>query len=576
MATYGPSIVRDRLKLIVPSLLTIIAFVASLFFFFIPRVEDITIEQEREAIRELVSLPLQICSSLAARAEAGEIGQEEARSRAAELIRDMRYGVENKDYFWILDTRPVLLMHPYRSDLEGTDVSDYRDRNGTAVFMEMKEVAEEEGAGYVAYNWQLRDEAKEIGQKLSYVSFFEEWDWIIGTGIYLGEVEAEIAGITRSMIWVSLAVTLGISLMLLSLIRQGFVLQEKKNAAAAELFKSKLQYQQLIELMHEGFAMQDTEGRFSFVNRRFCTMLGYREEEILHKRVADFISDEYRPTFEENMERRKEGGEEGGEAPYRVEWKTKGGERLVTLVSPRLYYDAEGTHTGSFAVFTDITDMQRAEEKLTALLQEKTVLLKEVHHRVKNNLQLISSLFSLQYLNTSDEITGSILQDSQMRIQTITRVHEFLYQSESLKDIDIREFLEQLILDISAAFDTATSGEIRFVTEVEALILPLDKAIPCGLIMNELVSNAVKHAFPPGLPLEQDKRVVLFLQKENGSICFGVEDNGRGFPDDFRSRPSRNLGMELVTILTEQLNGEISFQQPVSHGGSKVEIRISL
>jgi PAS domain S-box-containing protein len=572
MAPDLPATIGERLKLIVPSLIAIAAFVASLFLFFLPRVEEILIQREKGAIQEMVKLPLQLCSSFADRAKAGELSTKEARRRAAELIGDMRYGRAGKDYFWILDTRTVLVMHPYRGDLEGTDVSNYRDKEGTAVFTEMVELAEGEGAGYVSYNWQVRDEAGKLGEKLSYISYFEEWNWIIGTGLYLSEVEEKISSITRSMLRVSLAVTLAISLLLLSIIRQAVVLQNKRSAAAAELSKSKLQYQQLIQLMHEGFAIVDREGRFVFVNEQFCTMLGYGETEILHKSIDDFLQEEYRRIFSEEMEKRRL----GLESSYRLEWKTKGGRRLVTIVSPRLYHDAAGVPTGSFAVFTDITDIKAAEEKLTSLLQEKTVLLKEIHHRVKNNLQLISSLFNLQYHDIDKENTVGILQDSQMRIQTISRVHEFLYQSANFKDIDIQDFLKQLIIDISSAFANELQREIRFVSEVEPLIFPIHKAIPCGLIMNELVTNAVKHAFSQELSTEREKHVILFLKREKECICFGVEDNGRGLTGEFFGRPPQSLGMELVTILTTQLNGELFFLDAGSKTGSRVEIRISV
>ncbi|MFO7849679.1 MAG: cache domain-containing protein [Spirochaetia bacterium] len=570
-------------QFIIPSVLAIAAFSISLFFFFMPKANEIAVQQKKESIKELVELPLGICSSFAEKAETGMLDDREARRRAAELIRTLTYG--EGDYFWIVDTSPVLIMHPYRPDLEGKNVSGYRDENGTAVFMEMKRIGEEDGEGFVTYNWQVRDETGATGRKLSYVATFEKWGWMIGTGMYLGEVESEISAMRRSMLWVFLAVVFSIAAILLFMVLQGIRVQRRESAAITELKKSRIQYRQLIELMHEGIAMQDDEGRLKFVNRQFCSMLGYPKEEIVGKRTVDFIAESCRETFLEEMEKR----ERGVESTYETEWKTRSGERLVTLVSPRILHDSSGRRAGSFAAVTDITEWKKSQESMSALLREKTILMKEIHHRVKNNLQMISSLFHMQYENAKDKDGAQILHDSQLRIQTITRVHESLYQSDNLRDIEMRDFLEQLLFDVTAAREEEMGGEIEFITEVESIFFSVDKAIPCGLIVNELLTNSVKHAFdqegessperlpkhPPQKTMGQtEKRVVLFLHRDNESIRFGVEDNGRGLPDDCAEDPAQTLGLELVTVLTEQLEGRISFGTAEEGIGCRVEVHI--
>lgn len=570
-----------RLQFIIPSVLAIAAFSLSLFFFFLPRAREIAVNRKKESITELVELPLHICSSFAEKARSGILDEQEAKRRAAELIREMTYG--EGDYFWIVDTRPVLIMHPYRPELEGEDVSGYRDINGTAVFMEMKEIAEKSGGGFVTYNWQVRGERNDTGRKLSYVAVFEEWDWIIGTGMYLGELDSELDAMTHSMYLVSLAIIFPIVFLILFLGRQGIRVQKRESTAIAELEKSRMKYQQLVELMHEGIAMQNTEGRLILVNRQFCSMLGYRREEILGKRSVDFISDTSRQAFLAEMEKRKQ----GDESSYEAEWKTKSGERLVTIVSPRILYDSSGTSTGSFAVITDITERMKAQESMSALLREKTILMKEIHHRVKNNLQMISSLFHLQYQNAEDEKSAQILYDSQLRIQTITRVHEFLYQSDNLRDVEMHDFLEQLVYDVTASSEVGTGeegadGEIEFITDVDPLLLSVNRAIPCGLIMNELLTNSVKHAFSPedGQSTTQGqgqekKRIALFFHREGDAIRFGVEDNGKGIPGDCAESSSQTLGLELVSILTEQLEGENSFRKGEGGRGCRAEVHIS-
>lgn len=557
-----------KLRFIIPSFIAIAAFSVSLFLFFLPRVREIGIEQKKDSIRELVRLPIQICSWMQERADLGEISESKARRQAASIIRDLRYGDENKDYFWITDMTPVLIAHPYRSDLENTDVSDYQDLDGVPVFMDMVRIIQNEGEGFVTYHWQVRDEADMIERKISYVASYEPWGWIIGTGMYWGEVEMEMDLLTRSMIYVSIGVALFVSLLLFFMIRTGLSEYSAKIRARAELAESRDQYKELITMMHEGIIVRDTDGLVSYVNRQFCDMLGYSEEELIGKPLIEFIAGGSVESFRKEMEKRKTGTDQ----VYQTEWKRRDGGIISTLMSPRVLYGPDGKTKGSFAVVSDITELKTAEKELRSLLQEKTTLLKEIHHRVKNNLQLITSLFSLQYQYVEDEQVRSVLFDSQSRIQTMTRVHEFLYQSNSLKDVEMKEFLDQLVIDIQSLYIDTETPDISFTVQVDPVKLSVDRAIPCGLIMNELLSNAAKHAFTANAAVSRERVIRLFLHEDSDCIRFGVEDNGRGLPEKTEIEAEASLGMELVAILTEQLKGRIEFGAGVDGKGVRAEI----
>jgi two-component sensor histidine kinase len=168
-----------------------------------------------------------------------------------------------------------------------------------------------------------------------------------------------------------------------------------------------------------------------------------------------------------------------------------------------------------------------------------------------------------------------MLHESQLRIQTISRVHEFLYESENLRDIDMQRFLEELVLDIQAVYYEPRVAEINFEIAAEPLALPVDRAVPVGLIMNELVTNAIKHAFPPDLPTNGEKRITLFLRKEASGVSFGISDNGIGIPQEILTRQSLTLGFELIKVLTQQLQGEISVRPGEAGRGSRVEVSLS-
>lgn len=209
----------------------------------------------------------------------------------------------------------------------------------------------------------------------------------------------------------------------------------------------------------------------------------------------------------------------------------------------------------------DITEKKRAEQAMLDNLREKEVLLKEVHHRVKNNLQIISSIFSLQRDHLgNDPRAAELLLESQNRIRSMAFIHESLYQNKSLSQIDLADYMGSLCRNLVMSYSLTDKVALR--TDLRALPMDIDKAIPCGLILNELVSNALKHAFPNG-----NGEIYLALETKTGQVRMLVEDNGCGFPTD---RPlHRGLGLELVEMLTGQLDGQISRTNGAGGSGTR-------
>ena len=203
----------------------------------------------------------------------------------------------------------------------------------------------------------------------------------------------------------------------------------------------------------------------------------------------------------------------------------------------------------------DITERRRAEETVRSSLSEKEVLLKEVHHRVKNNLQVISSLLSLQAERVGDPSLLSIFRESQNRIKSIALLHEGLYQSEDLARIDFGIYLQKLGQQLSSAFGTDCSG-IRLRVDADPVHLCLDRAVPCALVVNELVSNALKHAFPGGAGGE----IYVTLRSGcEGEITITVGDTGVGLPEGFNVQTSNSLGLRLLDTLVRQLRGSVDY-----------------
>jgi PAS domain S-box-containing protein len=201
----------------------------------------------------------------------------------------------------------------------------------------------------------------------------------------------------------------------------------------------------------------------------------------------------------------------------------------------------------------EIGERKRAEEKINASLQEKVVLLREIHHRVKNNLQVISSLLNLQSGYIEDKKSLEIFRESQTRVRSMALIHEKLYQSKDLNKIEFSEYIESLIKDLFKSYNV-DSDRIRLKSKLEGIYFEIDTAILCGLIINELVSNSLKHAFPSSRKGE----VFIGLNKDNkNKYTLILKDNGVGFPSGLDFRKTESLGLQLVTTLTEQLGGTI-------------------
>lgn len=218
----------------------------------------------------------------------------------------------------------------------------------------------------------------------------------------------------------------------------------------------------------------------------------------------------------------------------------------------------------------DITLREEATDAIRRSLAEKEILLKEIHHRVKNNLQIISSLLFLQMEYVSLPQDRELFTESQKRIQAMALVHEELYGAEDLSSVNMRDYVPRLVERVLAGADIP----IRLECQVEEVRLPVTRSIPCGLILNELVMNAVKHAFRPGAPDVSGRAAGVLrvsLRREAAALVFEVEDNGPGLPPDFDIRANPTLGMTLVSSLTEQLGGEVS-----AHSASPTGARFRL
>jgi two-component sensor histidine kinase len=209
------------------------------------------------------------------------------------------------------------------------------------------------------------------------------------------------------------------------------------------------------------------------------------------------------------------------------------------------------------SAIVDISDRKQKEERIQAALKEKDILLAEIHHRVKNNLQLVHSLLDLQSARIQDAAALSMLRDSRNRVQSMAMIHQILYESKDFATIDFGTFLHSLVPALVSSY-SVNPGRVGCSITAVGVHLPLNIAIPCGLLLNELISNSLKHAFPGDARGE----IVIDLGRDaTDHVVLAVTDDGVGIASDFDVTTTATLGLQLVTLLAEQVGAELTVRR---------------
>ena len=330
--------------------------------------------------------------------------------------------------------------------------------------------------------------------------------------------------------------------------------QEIRDRRQAEnaLRASEHKFQQMAELLPQPIFETDADGRITFANRAAFATFGYSVEDLTQGfTVQDMVASVDRVRAAQNTRRVLEGNRLGGKE-YQM-------QRRDGNVFPALVYTAaviaENRPAGIRGIVVDITEQKHAAGVLQQAVHEKEILLKEVHHRVKNNLQIISSLLNLQAETLNDPRDRALFMESETRVRSMALIHERLYKSEDFARVEFKEYIESLVVSLFHSFG---HGGVTYHVEVDEIRLPIDIAIPCGLIVNELITNALKHAFPG----ERLGHITVSLHQEApGWLLLEVEDDGIGLPEDVRPSEAKSLGLHLVSILTRQLQGELEIRR---------------
>ena len=319
-------------------------------------------------------------------------------------------------------------------------------------------------------------------------------------------------------------------------------LQGTSSLPLKHLRESEEKYRQIFENANDAIYLFELDerglpGRILEVNEEACRRLGYSRDEYLAMNPAELDAPETDVDIPESMDHLREKGHEQIELVHLA----KNGTHIPVEVSSHLF--TVGGRTRHLSIVRDIRERKQAEQRMRDSLREKEVLLREIHHRVKNNLQLVSSLISLE----SRDIGEPAAVDLQARVRALALVHELLYSVEDLSTSRFDEYLTTLVGELKLIYD---SGSTRLELALEATVLPIDTAIPLGLLVNEVVSNAFKHAHPDG----KAGLLKIELSGDSGTLV-RIADDGVGLPEDARGRGS--LGLVLIDELSSQLNATI-------------------
>lgn len=306
------------------------------------------------------------------------------------------------------------------------------------------------------------------------------------------------------------------------------------------------------------------------VNQETVNLLRVESKDAVYKNWKRFFSQDNFKVFRRVLRKIRE---ESYFYEVEVGFRVQDGTRLDIKIRWSVPPGFESSLSSVIVTLLDFTDIKSVERKLHLSLEEKEVMLKEIHHRVKNNLQVISSLLSMQSDYVQDKQSLSVFMESQNRLRTMSMIHEELYQSENLGKIQYSVYIEKLLNQLFQVY--GKSDLVELITELETLDISVNRAIPIGLIINELVSNSLKYAFPEVENSSEKPELRISLAKVEENLEMQIEDNGIGMPSGFDLEDSNSLGLKLVYILVRQLKGKIDFSSD-SKQGTRFKIHIPL
>ena len=352
------------IKLVLPSILAIALFTVALFAIILPALERNIMERKREMITELTRTAVNTLAFYHRQEESGRMTREQAQAAAKAQLRAQRFGADMKDYFWINDLAPVMVMHPYRPDLEGKDVSDFQDPHGKRLFMEMVREVKSHGQGYVDYMWQWKDDPAHIVPKVSFVQEFAPWGWIVGTGIYVQDVAHEIAAMTSRLTLVALGILVIIFLLEAYMVHQNLAAATRRRQAEEDLRRSQGMLRLVMDNIPQLIFWKDQTGAYLGCNQSFARQAGLDDPaEVKGRTQIDWT---WQPQETGPMRVREQKVMQGGQPElHLIEPLTGPDGSPRWLDASRIpMKDRDGRVVGVLCAYEDISERRETEQAL--------------------------------------------------------------------------------------------------------------------------------------------------------------------------------------------------------------------
>ncbi|MBU1564710.1 MAG: cache domain-containing protein [Proteobacteria bacterium] len=581
------------------------------------------LERRKAELKNVSGLGAQLIESYYQQYQQGLLSATEAQRQAIKEIKDLRYD-NGVGYIWINDMGqpiPRMIMHPTLPELDGQLLDDPKFNCALGqkknLFQAFVDACVADGEGYVDYLWPkpLSGGLSAEQPKLSHVRLLKEWNWVVGTGLYIDDIEndsqkrldAILVELKHTFSGVKVAnsgymyLFTGDMKMLIHPSLEGADFSQLRNPVTgnpilADLARAAKQPNQQLDYLWE--KPPTFKGQFKFWKRSYvayfqpldwyiASSVYFDEKEMsanLLKRKLFYLSLSFlfialilSLLLSKNLtlplrklisaaQKIKIDGTTPVRIPISGTIETRElGQILDQMIDSlrNAVYEKESLLTALGERNQDLKNANRqleeeikvrrnAEAIITSALKEKEVLLREVHHRVKNNMAVIISLLGLQSNYISDERVRNALEDSRSRIKSMALIHESLYRSESIAEISLKVYAENLVQSLMKTLD-GLCGAILTSIESEEIFLSIDQAVPFGLVLNELITNALKYAFPHG---RKGLITIKALVNQQHEIVLEVCDNGIGLPPSLDYRHADTFGMKIISLLVEnQLEG---------------------
>ncbi|HAF30119.1 MAG TPA: hypothetical protein DCG75_13845 [Bacteroidales bacterium] len=566
--------------LIIPLLLVFFLYVFSLIFIFLPSVERSIIDKKKEMIKELTNTVWTLMDFYNKRVEDKLISIDDAKALVLHNVEIMRYGKEKKDYFWINDFRPYMIMHPYLPELDNHNLSAYTDPDGTFLFNEMVEIVLRNGEGYVNYKWQLKDDSLQILPKISFVKGFKPWGWIIGTGVYINDIEQEIASMKKNLVLVSIVITVFVLLLFIYILNRGL----KKEKHLREL---ETKYKKLFEEANDGILILKNN-KIINCNNKVLELFKCKKLDIIDKTIADFSPD-YQDDGEKSVDKLEKIINECMKGiPQFFEWDhiTKNGELFITEISLSNIEIENEIYINSF--IRDITQRKKVEKKLIEAVEKaenadklKSAFLANMSHEIRtpmNGILGFSQLLKKENLpkNQKDEFVNIINSKGNQLLQIINDIIDIskiesnqikIYYSEFSINKMIEEIYESFTTEPNQNFKSNIDFHIRKKLPDSKSVIKSDRTRIIQILYN-LVNNAFKYS--------NQGKIEIGYKIKTSEVEFYVTDNGIGVKEeekDFiferfvqsdgstrRLYGGTGLGLSISKGLVELLGGSIGVE----------------